>query len=69
MRRVTTPKRNAAPTVKDAGSGTLDVGKVNPLATAKASSAAMSPDDVPPLTPWLKFAANALKSAALTKPS
>ena len=41
-----------------AGSGTLDVGKGNPLATAKASKAATSPGDTSaPLTPWLKFAA------------
>jgi hypothetical protein len=40
-----------------AGSGTLEVGKGNPLATAKASKAATSPGDTSaPLTPWLKFA-------------
>jgi hypothetical protein len=35
-----------------------NVGKGNPLATAKASKAATSPGDTSaPLTPWLKFAA------------
>jgi len=52
-----------------AGSGTLDVGKDNPLAAAKASKAATSPAVVVPLTPWLKFAARSLKSTALTRPS
>ena len=33
----------------EAGSGTLDVGKGNPLATAKASKAATSPAVVVPL--------------------
>jgi hypothetical protein len=51
-----------------AGSGTL-VGMDKPLAAAKASKAAMSPAEAAPLTPWLKFAARALKSAEFTRPS
>ncbi|MGD0139891.1 MAG: hypothetical protein ABSD28_13525 [Tepidisphaeraceae bacterium] len=50
-----------------AGSGTLDVGKDNPLATAKASKAATSPADAPPLTPWLKFAARSEKLAPFAR--
>jgi hypothetical protein len=49
-----------------AGSGTLaNVGKDNPLASAKASKAATSPAETAPLTPWLKFAAKSAKSAVL----
>jgi hypothetical protein len=63
------PMAPMASNPSDAGSGTLDVGKDNPLAAAKASKAATSPAEAAPLTPWLKFAANTLKSDAFTRPS
>jgi hypothetical protein len=63
--KIPNPAITIIPTL--AGSGTF--ARLMPLATAKASRAATSPADAAPLSPWLKFAANSLKSAALTTPS
>jgi len=38
-----------------------------PFAVAKASKAATSPADAPPLTPWLKFAARSEKLAPFAR--
>jgi len=63
LRRRTIPNPAITITTALAGSGTLDLGKDNPFAVAKASNAATSPAEASvPLTPWLKFNATSERS-------